>query len=218
MKLLMRFLKGPEVRYISHLDIQRLFQRAVRRAKIPADYSKGFHPHMLLGFAGAMPLGLCSRGEYMEVQLEAEMEPQEAMRRLNEVLPPGVQVLACRKMAEGEAAVGARMVLAKYSLYLEKPQEAEAVLAAFLAKEEILLEKKTKKGMAKVNVRPMIRELFLEDEKITAVLACSNAENLRADKLADLLRGEGLCIGQVWRESIFTAEEGRLAEPIGIEA
>ena len=56
MRLLMRFLKGPEVRYISHLDMQRLFQRALRRAGLPVGYSQGFHPHMLLSFASAMPL------------------------------------------------------------------------------------------------------------------------------------------------------------------
>ena len=98
MKLLMRFSKGPEIRYISHLDMQRLFQRALRRAKLPVGYSQGFHPHMLLSFASAMPLGLCSRGEYAEIQLEQQTVPAAAMAQMNEVLLPVSRILACRQM------------------------------------------------------------------------------------------------------------------------
>ncbi len=218
MRLLMRFLKGPEVRYISHLDMQRLFQRALRRAGLPVGYSQGFHPHMLLSFASAMPLGLCSRGEYAEIQLEQETAPETAMERMNAVLLPGVRILACRRMEEAEPAVGGRIARAEYTLYPEAETDVGQILADFAAREEIILSKKTKKGMADINVRPMIHALFEQQGRIQATLSCSNSENLRADKLAELLQEEaGIPIGQIWREKIWIAVEGHLEEPLEIE-
>lgn len=214
MKLLMRFSKGPEVRYISHLDMQRLFQRALRRAKLPVGYSRGFHPHMLLSFASAMPLGLCSRGEYAEIQLERETVPDAAMERMNESLPPGVRILACRRMEENEPSVGGRIAQAEYTLYPESTANIGRILADFAAREEIVISKKTKKGMADVNIRPMIHTLFEQEGCIKATLSCSNSENLRADKLAELLQEySGIHIGQIWREKIFVMAGNRLEEP-----
>ena len=217
MKLLMRFSKGPEIRYISHLDMQRLFQRALRRAKLPVGYSQGFHPHMLLSFASAMPLGLCSRGEYAEIQLEQQTVPAAAMAQMNEVLLPGARILACRQMEEKEPSIGGRIAQAEYTLYPETAADIRQALADFTALAEIVISKKTKKGMADVNVRPMIHQLFEQDGCIKATLSCSNSENLRADTLAGLLREYlGIHIGQIWREKLFIMEGTSLQEPAEI--
>ena len=77
MKLLLRLEKGEKVKYISHLDMQRLFQRALRRAKLPCAYSQGFNPHMLVSFACALPVSVCSKAEYAEVVLERFVSPTE---------------------------------------------------------------------------------------------------------------------------------------------
>ncbi len=218
MKLLMRFYKGPEVRFISHLDMQRLFQRALRRAKLPVEYSQGFHPHMLLSFASALPLGVCSRGEYAEVQMEQQVEPNEVMRRLNQVLLPGVSILACRIMGEKEPSIGGILALAEYTLLPEKEQDIGQILTDFMAQEELIIEKKTKKGMAKVNIRPMIHNLLWENGQMKATLRCSNSENLRADKLAQLLQEQtGICIGQIWREKIWITANERMEEPLEMD-
>ena len=79
------------------------------------------------------------------------------------------------------------------------------------------ISKKTKKGMADVNVRPMIHQLFEQDGCIKATLSCSNSENLRADTLAGLLREYlGIHIGQIWREKLFIMEGTSLKEPAEI--
>lgn len=83
----MRFAKTGRARYISHLDLIRCFQRAVCRAKLPAAYSEGFHPHMQTSFATTLPLGFLSTAEQMDLELTEELPCDAVMERLNAVLP-----------------------------------------------------------------------------------------------------------------------------------
>ncbi len=215
MRLLMRFSKGDEVKYISHLDIQRLFQRALRRAKLSCAYSQGFNPHMLISFACALPVGVCSNAEYVEVQLEKYVHPLDAMRMLNDVLPNGVRILNATEPKEGYPNVGSVIALAGYSFVPESIEGCTDKLKELMAQNEIIIEKRTKKGMANVNVRPMIHRLALVGDKIEATLSCSNSENMRADKLAEMLENTGIKIKSAVRETLYIINESRLEEPLG---
>ena len=214
MRLLLRFTKEEEIQYISHLDMQRLFQRALRRAKLPCAYSNGFNPHMLLSFACALPVGVCSNAEYAEVQLEKFVPPTEAMYRLNAVMPAGVRVLNAAEPKDDYPTVGSVIALAEYTLEPEKEAD-EAVIRDLLAEKEIRIEKKTKKGMAEVDVRGLIAGLHVRENTVKATLATSNTENLRADKLAEVLAERGLPIKKITREKLFVIVDGRLEEPLG---
>ena len=95
----MRFAKTGRARYISHLDLIRCFQRAVCRAKLPAAYSEGFHPHMQTSFATTLPLGFFSTAEQMDLELTEELPCDAVMERLNAVLPEGIRGLEAWKGA-----------------------------------------------------------------------------------------------------------------------
>ncbi len=213
MRLLLRFTKGVEVKYISHLDMQRLFQRAIRRAKLPCAYSQGFNPHMLISFACALPLGVCSNAEYVEIQLEKFVPPTECMNRLNDVLPKGVKILGATEPKEGYPNVGSVIALAEYTVSIKNSENAEEKIKNLLEKDEILIEKKTKKGFAEVNVRNMIHKLKAENGVISATLSCSNSENLRADKLQEILFCAGVETGLAVRERLFILDGNMLCEP-----
>lgn len=215
MRVLMRFQKNDEVKYISHLDMQRLFQRALRRAKLPCAYSQGFNPHLLISFAAALPVGVCSECEYVEFQLEKYVHPLECMKRLNEVLPTGVKVVNAIEPKDNYPNVGSVIILAEYTLTPQTKGYYSAVLSAILAKDTIEIEKKTKKGMAMVNVRPMIHRLSQVDGNIKATLSCSNSENLRADKLQEILESEGIKIENACRNTIFILNNNNIEEPMG---
>ena len=217
MRVLLRLTKGEEIQYISHLDMQRLFQRALRRAKLPCAYSNGFNPHVLLSFACALPVGVCSNAEYAEVQLEKFVPPTEVMNRLNAVLPDGVRVLNATEPKDDYPLVGSVIALAEYSLEPEKDAD-EAIIRALLAEKEIKIEKKTKKGMAEVDVRGLIAGLHVHENTVKATLATSNTENLRADKLAELLAARGMPIKKITREKLFVIVNGQLEEPLGEKA
>ena len=80
-----KFSKGEEVKYISHLDLQRAFQRALRRAEIDIAYSKGFNPHPKVSFATALSVGMTSDGEYVDVELNNWQNGKELTKKLNGV-------------------------------------------------------------------------------------------------------------------------------------
>ena len=90
MNIRMKFLKDEEVKYISHLDLMRTFQRAMRRAKIPMVYSAGFNPHPEMSFAQALSLGIASVGEYLDIKTKDNINIRELKDKLNNVLPTGL--------------------------------------------------------------------------------------------------------------------------------
>jgi radical SAM-linked protein len=92
-----RFCKTGDMRYISHLDLVRLFQRAVRRAGLPVALSQGYTPHYRISFNRALKLGVESDREIAIFRMERLVSGQEFKERLNEKLPEGVKVLECRK-------------------------------------------------------------------------------------------------------------------------
>lgn len=217
MKLLLRLEKGEKVKYISHLDMQRLFQRALRRAKLPCAYSQGFNPHMLVSFACALPVGVCSKAEYAEVVLERFVPPTECMARLNEVLPDGVKILNACEPKDTDPTVGSVIALAEYSFMLKDSGSVQDKLDSMLKKQEILIEKKTKKGFATVNVRNMIHSVKQKDNMLYATLSCSNSENLRADKFREILLEAGIETFSAVREKLFIISDGTLKEPLETE-
>jgi len=97
MKIEVLFCKKGQLKYISHLDIVRLFQRAIRRAGLPVTLSQGFTPHYKIGFANALKLGVESEGESAVFAIDNWMDPEEFKKRFNEKLPEGVKIISCKK-------------------------------------------------------------------------------------------------------------------------
>lgn len=97
MRLEVTFCKKGAFRYISHLDIVRLFQRAVRRAGLPVSITKGFNPHYRIGFSNALRLGVESESEKAVFTMDAWMAPDEFKDRINEKLPEGASIITCKK-------------------------------------------------------------------------------------------------------------------------
>lgn len=212
MRLLIRFSKDETVRFLSHLDMQRLLHRALRRAKLPCAYSQGFNPHLLLSFACALPVGTSSRAEYAEVTLEKDVPPASAVQALNEALPGGVRVLAARAMGENEKGVGSRICRALYRLDADILAEDAARI---MNSDTLTAQKKTKTGITEVNIRPLIFDLHVQVGTLYALVACSNSENLRADVLAAALKARGISVGLITRTKLFITDGAEIVEPIG---
>lgn len=97
MKLEASFCKRGDLRYISHLDIVRLFQRSVRRASLPVSLSQGYSPHYKISFGQALKLGIESENEKAIFSLDKWIEPDEFMNKINEKLPEEVRIVECKK-------------------------------------------------------------------------------------------------------------------------
>lgn len=151
-----RFTKGEEVKFIGHLDIMRLFQRANKRAGLPVAYSQGFNPHQLLSFASPLSLGAVSSGEYGDFEMAEKIEPSLLVERLNPVLPLGIKVTDCVLIRKKTESAMAAIEAAKYKVILPEeitPEMVHQHLDSFLVQSEIIAMKKTKKKQQEENIR-----------------------------------------------------------------
>lgn len=92
-KIRVIYRKGEEVKFISHRDLMRAFQRALRRTGLPVAYSQGFNPHMKISWGNALKVGAVSEGEPAEIQFEGWIKPNELKEALNRHLPKGLEIL-----------------------------------------------------------------------------------------------------------------------------
>ena len=134
-----RFRKTGRARYISHLDLTRAMTRAVRRAGLPIWYTEGFNKHPYLTFAAPLSLGFEGLAESMDLRLLEDVPEDEIVRRLNAVLPEGLVAVSA---AEPVHKAG-ELETARYRLTFTGELSQ---MAAFLAQDAILVEKRTKKG------------------------------------------------------------------------
>ena len=168
MRIIASFYKHEQVMFVSHLDMQRLFQRAFRRADLPLAYSNGFNPHPLLSFATALSVGYTSDCEYFDVMLSECVSPAEFKRRVNAVLPQGVHIVDAVDAGEFKASLTPLMRSAEYDIELEfaesVPREAfYAAVDEILNGGEIIVSKKTKGGIKDVDIRPMLLGLSVSE-------------------------------------------------------
>ncbi|WP_107767935.1 TIGR03936 family radical SAM-associated protein [Nocardioides terrigena] len=151
-RLRVRYAKRGRLRFTSHRDFSRAFERAVFRARIPMAYSSGFNPHPRISYAGAAPTGSASEAEYLEIALADVLVPAEVHALLDEALPEGLDVIAVVESPGGSLAD--RLEASRWRIDLDgAPEVVEAAAAAFLAADEILVERMTKKGLREFDAR-----------------------------------------------------------------
>lgn len=197
-RFLIKFTKEGEIRYISHLDLLRVFQRAFRRTDVKLRYSQGFNPHPKISFAMPLSLGFESRGEYVEIETDSAHGPEEIVRELSGSMPRGVRVLACTPMAEtSKTSPGAAVSFAAYTAEYRGGDETlrESLVGAivpFLAEKEIISVKysKKKKKDVETDIRPSIRSLSSGSDRrllLTMMLKAGNVGNLNPEQLVRAL-------------------------------
>ena len=198
MKIRIKFSKQGVMRFIGHLDIMRYFQKAMRRAHIDIAFTEGFSPHMIMSFAAPLGVGLTSDGEYMDIEIRTPVSSEDAIRQLNEVMVEGMKVLSFRQIEEGKAGKAMSLVAAAdYTVSCRPGYEPEgdwqSKLEEFIQKDSILVLKKTKKSEVETDIRPMIYQLSVKDDKVHMTLATGSAANLKPELvMSAFLKSEGL--------------------------
>jgi radical SAM-linked protein len=158
-RLRIRYAKRGRLRFTSHRDFSRAFERAVFRARIPMAYSSGFNPHPRISYAGAAPTGSASEAEYLEIALAEEADPASVHAALDEALPDGLDVLEVVVSRGG--SLSDRLEASHWRLTLPGVAgdgAAEAV-SKFLATEEVEVQRMTKKGLRTFNCRDAVVSL-----------------------------------------------------------
>jgi radical SAM-linked protein len=165
------FQKDGRAVYISHLDLMRAMSRALARSELPVWYTEGFHPHLYLTFALPLSLGTTGLCETMDFRLTGDVPLDEVTARLDAALPEGLHAVRAWEpvMAPKE------IFWADYRVELRCASgEAEKALAALSSMEELPMEKRSKKGIRTVNIRPLFEVLSVEGAPggAVAVLRC----------------------------------------------
>lgn len=192
MRIIANFHKGEALRFISHLDVQRLLQRALRRAKLPVRYSQGFNPHPLLSCASALSVGYTSDAEWMDVRLDEDIRPEDFISRMNAVLPEGLRVINAMGIDENVPTLTALLRTVEYEVHitLDAPADEARYHAAFkeLLGGEIIVTKRTKGGMKQVDIRPMLVDIrVISHEGQAAVLLVDGILNASGGLPMELL-------------------------------
>lgn len=199
MKLRIKFKKFGPLRFIGHLDVMRFFQKAIRRAGIDVTYTAGFSPHQVMSFAAPLGVGLTSNGEYMDIEVNSMESCRDVMERLNQASVPGIEVISVKVLPEkagnAMASVAAASYMVRFREGREPAADMAAVLPGFLAKENILITKETKKGSREVDLRPGIYRLEWRDNAFTMLVDASSGGNIKPVQIIEALLadcGEGL--------------------------
>ena len=193
MNVRIRFGKEGMMRFIGHLDVLRTFQKIFRRAGVPMVYSKGYSPHPVMSFALPLGLGLSSEGEYLDAAIEDGADPAAVLLALQEATSEELPVYSLRVLPEkaenAMAAVGGAVW--KATLPSNMPAEgAKTALKAILAREAIILPKKTKTREMELDIRPMIISAAVEDGAVLMTLAAGSKANLSPDMVLGLIAKE----------------------------
>ena len=184
------FSKRDRAKYISHLDMTRLFQRAVRRSGITMWYTEGFHPHLYMTFALPLSLGIESDCESVDMRLVDEISLEGVKERLNAVLPVGVAVTDVKDVGMKANVIASSNYSVKVFSFSKKKDE----MIAFLSRDEILMTKKGKAGEKIVNVKPWIYDFEVTDSgrdlDLSLRLASGNTNTLNPQMLLSVFANE----------------------------
>ncbi len=161
-RLRIRYAKRGRLRFTSHRDFSRAFERAIARAQVPMAYSSGFHPHPRISYAGASPTGAASEAEYVEIGLARETDPDVVRRALDEALPPGLDVM--QVVVSPGGSLTDRLEASAWRITVpDLPVAAgRSAATAFLAAETVLVERMTKKGLRTFDCRAAVVSLEVE--------------------------------------------------------
>ena len=179
------------MKFIGHLDMVRYFQKAMRRANIPATFTKGYSPHMVMSFAHPLGVGLTSEAEYIDIELEEAITSKQAIAQLTQVMAEGVDVFTFVEIAP-EKKFSAMTIVAGAD-YLVPVQDLEEIaitedtITAFMAQEEILIMKQTKRSEKLVDIKPMIYKLEYKTDGIFMQVATGSKENLKPSLVMEAL-------------------------------
>jgi len=160
-RLRIRYAKRGRLRFTSHRDFSRAFERALVRVRLPMAYSSGFNPHPRISYAGAAPTGAASEAEYVEIGLAEVVDAAAVQSALAEALPDGLDVLEVVESTGGSLAD--RLEASWWLIELASPyDETAGAVATFLAAEQVLVERMMKKGLREFDCRGPVVSLEAE--------------------------------------------------------
>ena len=223
----LKFTKGEEVKYISHLDLMRTFQRAIRRSGLPVAYSSGFNPHQEISFGAPLSLGVTSSAEFVDIKLVSEMYVGELKERLNPALPRGIQILDGRILPEKFKSAMSLVTHARYSIRMLidniSADMLQSSLAAFMEQAAIpVMKEQPKKGfeLKEIDIKPLIvsiKVMYGGDGEffLNCMLKSGSQANLKPELLVKAFgkfADYAISGVKINREAVYTEQNGEIID------
>jgi radical SAM-linked protein len=194
-RLRVRFRRGEEVKYITHLDLMRLWERALRRAEVPLVYSEGHTPRPRLSLAVPLAVGVTSSAELMEVFLTRRVALRDFIRSVTAQLSAGIEVLEVVEVGLGLPSLQSEVRWARYRV--EGPlngahEDVRSAVSRFLAADSIPWEHMREREVRRYDIRALVRDLAVEDAAagsyaLAMTLRCDNAASGRPEQVVAAL-------------------------------
>ena len=194
-RLRIRFSRGEEIKYISHLDIMRLWERALRRARIPLAYSEGFNPRPRISLAAPLSVGVTSEAELMDIFLSKMVSPHWFTAAVNQQLSHGIQILEVFPIGSGIPSLQSQVRYAEYRVQVSTEKESkdiQAAISGLLATEHLPWHHERDTGRRSYDLRTLIDDLWLVDWcdsycTIGMKLRCDNTGSGRPEQVTAAL-------------------------------
>ena len=195
LRLRLRFCRGEEVKFISHLDIMRLWQRALTRAGIEFAYSQGFNPHPRISLAAPLPIGVTSQTELMDILCAGRVSPHFFTDAVSQQLPPGIEILQVYQIALTLPSLQSQVRFAEYKVEVEtekRKEDVESALTSLLSLEHLPWHHRRDTGERSYDLRALIDELWLIDWHhpyctMGMILRCDNSGSGRPEQVTAAL-------------------------------
>jgi len=191
MRVRVTFAKQGALRYIGHLDLHKIWERSIRRAKLPLAYSQGYHPQPKINLAAALPLGFSSRAEVMDMWLNEDVE--NVVPALQAHVPPGLTIMAANQVDDREPSLQSQVIGAEYQVEItDVPQSGEAGSGSGLTEKiDSVLESESIPRIRRkkpYDLRPLIEELtVLDDHHIHMRLTAREGATGRPEEVLDAM-------------------------------
>ena len=219
-RIRIRFTETGKVRFVSHRDVARLFERALRKLRLPVAYSEGFSPRPKLSFGLALTVAHESEAEYLDVELTEPPDVDGLPEALSAALPVGLDVVGVAELEPGADSLQQAILSCNWRIEVlgAPPARVAAAVADALAASELPLERVRKGKTAVTDVRPAILELEVVGPtgagvELSAHLATTPV-SLRPAELVEVLGIDGLDEGLVRRTHQWMIIDGVRREPV----
>ncbi len=194
-RLRVRFAKGEPLKYISHLDLARTWERVFRRAGLPLAYSQGFNPRPRFQIAAALPVGVTGSAELLDLWLTEPLPPAAVLARLRSQLPPGLTIHAVERVDRKAPSLQSRMRAAECRAVVHSDEPPDAIrrrVRALLDAPTLPRQRQHKGKLKTYDLRPLIQAIAVEPEaagavRLTMRLQANPQGAGRPDQVLDLL-------------------------------
>ena len=194
-RLRIRFNRGEEIKFISHLDIIRLWERALHRAQIQLAYSEGFSPHPRLSLAAPLAVGVTSEAELMDIFVTNLVSPHWFTAAISQQLPSGIEILGVCQIAPSMPSLQSQVRYAEYRVEVEtakEPKDIESAVSALLSVEHLPWHHQRDTGRRSYDLRALIDDLRVIDWRqpyctVGMRLRCDSSGSGRPEQVASAL-------------------------------